>query len=554
MNVVNPIISELLKKRGIVGDDEIAEFLSEKPQKTYDPFLLLNMEAGVDLILSVASLKKKICVYGDYDADGITAVSLLIQVLSHLTENLEYYVPDRFDEGYGLNMAAIDSIKERGADLIVTVDCGSTSLAEVERAKELGLEMVVTDHHNITGAASGCIVINPKQPGCAYPFKQLAGVGVAFKLAQAIQRRANLPRQVLTDVLDLVAIGTIGDVVPLIDENRTLAKYGLKELNRLKRKGLKSLAEATGLKAGSITSENVAYVIVPHLNSAGRMESAGFAAELLISEDDAVVAENTARLVESNQGRKKVQEDTFRQCVKIVDESMADKKFLLICPDGAHEGTAGIVAGKIKDKYNRPAVIVTTSGDMCKGTGRSIEKVNLYELLKNFDGLFERFGGHAGACGFLMKRRDISALKRGIEEKMDEIHEDAPGLFDEENSYDLELPGKSVTFELGELVECLAPFGNQNRKPLFYIDGVNIENAAAMGEDGRHMRFRGRAPDGGTLQCVLFNKAEDYWEAAHCGKPAQIIGTVEAQVWNGSKRVQLLVEKIFFEENEDYDD
>ncbi|MCL1808965.1 MAG: single-stranded-DNA-specific exonuclease RecJ [Clostridiales bacterium] len=551
---INPIIVELLGKRGIFDEDEIAEFLSEKPQRTYDPFLLRNMEAGVDLILSSASRGKRICIYGDYDADGITSVSLLTHVLSHLTKNLEYYVPDRFDEGYGLNMAAVESIKKRGADLVITVDCGSTSCAEAERAKDLGLEMVITDHHSIAGRAAGGIVINPKLPGCPYPFKQLAGVGVAFKLAQAIQRKANLPRRVLTDVLDLVAVGTIGDVVPLVDENRTLAKYGLRELNRLNRKGMKSLTLAACLKAGGITSENVAFVIVPHLNSAGRMDKADFAVDLLITEDEDVIRENTVKLVESNKSRKKVQEETYQQCVEIVDGQMLGDKFLLMCPEGAHEGTAGIVAGKIKDKYNRPAIIVTTTGGISKGTGRSIEKVNLYELLRNFENLFIKFGGHAAACGFSMESGNLQALKFGLEDKMRELHEADPGIFDDESGFDLKIKGKDATFKLGEMIECLAPFGNRNRKPLLCIDSVRIENAAAMGEDGKHLRFTGRSPDGGVLQCVLFHKAQEYKDAVISGKPASIIGTLEPQVWNGSKRVQFLVEKIVLEGDADYDD
>jgi len=549
MNDINPVIIKLLNNRGIVSEDDITEFLSEKPQKTYDPFRLLNMEAGVDLILSVIKQGKKICIYGDYDADGITSISLLMKILSHLTDKLEYYIPCRFDEGYGLNKTAIENIRNKGADMIITVDCGSVSHEEVEYVKELGLEVVITDHHNITDVIADCIVINPKQPGCEYPFKHLAGVGVAFKLAQAIQKKAGLPKSVLTETLDLVAVGTIGDVVPLTDENRTLVKYGMRELNQLARKGMKGLIDVICQKTGTITSENVAFIIVPHLNAVGRMLCADSAVDLLISDSEDIIKENVEKLVESNKHRRQVQEDTYQHCIEIVEKYLSENKCLMICAPDAHEGIAGIVAGKIKDKYKRPAIIITRSGDMCKGTGRSLENVNMYELLGNFGDMFTKFGGHSGACGFLMKQDDLRTLKYGLEDKMSEIYEADPCIFDESYDFDMELSGHDVTASLSELIECLAPFGNQNKKPVFCINHVKPGNVAFMGEDGKHLRFAGNCPDGKVLQCVLFNKAQEYQDMIKPDAPVNIFGTVESQIWNGNMRVQFIVEKIVLDQS-----
>ena len=544
MNNINPVILELLNKRGIFDEDDIIEFLSEKPQKTYNPFLLLNMEAGVDLILSAIRQDKKICIYGDYDADGITSTCLMLGVLKNLTANIFYYIPSRFDEGYGLNMSAIQAIYDKGAELIITVDCGSVSYEEVEHAKELGLDIVITDHHSITDVIADCIVINPKQPECQYPFKNLAGVGVAFKFAQAIQQKAGLPKTVLTDALDLVAIGTIGDVVPLIDENRTLVKYGIKELNRFARKGLKELATAIGLKTNYVTSENVAFVIVPHLNAVGRMLCADAAVELLISDDDVVINENVQKLVESNKQRKQVQEKTYEDCIEIVEEHLKKKNCLTICAPDAHEGITGIVAGKLKDKYNRPTIIITRSGELCKGTGRSLDNINLYELLKNFDELFIKFGGHSGACGFLMEQEHVSTLKRGLENKLNEMLEADPEILCEDYSFDMKIMGQDVTIELGELIECLAPFGSQNKKPIFRINNVKIKDFAFMGESGTHLRINGICDDGKSLQGVLFNKAKEYTDILEKEAHVDIIGNVEVQTWNGNKKVQFLAEKI----------
>ncbi len=282
---LQPRILELLNKRGIRTEEEIKEFLSDKPQKTYDPFLLLNMEAGVDFILSSIEENERICIYGDYDADGITSTSVLMEVLSKLTKNLTYYIPSRFEEGYGLNCEALKKIKANGVDLVITVDCGSVSCAEVEYAKEIGLKILVTDHHTITDKQADCLVINPMQPGCPYPFKHLAGVGVAFKLAQALAAETGLPKSVVNRTLDLVGIGTIGDIVPLVDENRTLAKYGIRAINVSQRLGLVKLMEGVSLDKGAVSSENISYIIVPHLNASGRMENAGIAAGLMMGND-----------------------------------------------------------------------------------------------------------------------------------------------------------------------------------------------------------------------------------------------------------------------------
>ena len=245
MNKLNPIEIELLRKRGITEKQDIMEFISPSPRRTYDPFLMLNMERAADIILESISSDKKIFIYGDYDADGITSVAILMQSLRKLTDNVFYYIPSRFIEGYGLNTEAIHNIKEKGADLIITVDCGSVSYNEIEYAKEQGIEVIVTDHHNIDERAADCLIVNPKQEACGYPFKELAGCGVAFKLVCALQRKLELDKSFIRDVLDLVAIGTIGDIVPLVDENRTLVKYGLKALRSTKRKGLLKLLEGS---------------------------------------------------------------------------------------------------------------------------------------------------------------------------------------------------------------------------------------------------------------------------------------------------------------------
>jgi len=538
---LEPKLIELLNKRGITSDEDIAEFLSDKPQKTYDPLLLLNMEAGVDLILSAIDAGEKICIYGDYDADGITSTSIMLEVLSSLKANLTYYIPSRFDEGYGLNCSALDSIKAAGVDLVVTVDCGSVSVEEVEHAKEIGLKIMVTDHHNVTDRVANCLVINPMQPGDTYPFRYLAGCGVAFKLAQAIVETAGLPREVLTRTLDLVGIGTIGDVVPLIDENRTLAKYGLRAINIGGRRGLDKLIEETGLKPGCVTSENVSYVIVPHLNAAGRMKTANIGVSLLIGRDEERLDDAVKTLMKCNSDRKSLQSDIFDECCDIIESEMRDDLFYLIYLEKAHEGITGIVAGKLKERYGKPTVILTPTGDGClKGTGRSIESVDIYLLLKRFENLFLRFGGHAAACGFTMKSDELPELRTRLGEAMKDMADAEPDLFDSETRCDLELNSDEVTADLAEEMKLLAPFGCGNEMPLIRVS-LRPCDVRSMGSKMQYRRFSGQLANGRNVACVIFSNAERFDALLSEGRPLNVIGTLENQSWNDKKYLQINV-------------
>ena len=548
---INQLIKQLLLNRGISSEEDIEEFLSESPKKTYDPLLLPDMEAGADLILSEIAKGSRVMIYGDYDADGITATSLMMSVLGHLMpdrrHDLGYYIPSRFEEGYGLNRDAVKNIHDQGYDLMITVDCGSVSQDEVRFAEELGMKVLVTDHHNITDKMADCLLINPKKPGSIYPFKDLCGCGVAFKLAQVLQRKAGLPKRILTEVLDLVAIGTIGDIMPLIDENRTLVKYGLKVINQGNRPGLKELIKEAGLTVGNINSENVGFVIVPHLNASGRIEDASRAVRLMMAEEgDPDLDELVADLIYKNRERKKLQQETYKKCIEIAEPN----DFMLIRCDDAHEGIAGIVAGKIKDNYYRPAVIVMpTMGEdgLLKGTGRSIEGVSLYDLLKKHEELFLKFGGHSGACGFTMREESFDELKEGLLKDIAEIKASDPDVFVRKYPCDMDLRAEDVSVELADQIELLSPFGNGNPKPVFRIRNASVIDTRRMGNEGQHMRFTVRSDKMRYLSCVLFGRADKYWDLVRSGRRLALIGSCEAQVWQGQKRLQFITENIIDE-------
>ncbi|MEG2323800.1 MAG: single-stranded-DNA-specific exonuclease RecJ [Anaerovoracaceae bacterium] len=540
---LNPVILKLLKNRGISKEEDIIEFLSDKPQKTYDPFLLSGLEAGVDLLLSAIKNEEKICIYGDYDADGITSTSILMEFLSKLTHKVEYYIPSRFSEGYGMNTAAVKKIHDRGAQVIVTVDCGSVSPKEVEYAKELGMKVIVTDHHSITDVKSDCIVINPKQEECKYPFPHLAGCGVAFKLAQGIQKKANLPKSYINELLDIVSIGTIGDIVPLVDENRTLVKHGMNILNSGRRQSIARFVSGISLTEGTIKSDQVSFAIVPHLNAAGRMKDAKIGVELFTAKDKKTIDEKVGLLAKYNQERKNIQEEAYQNCVQIVEENHKRDDFIVIHGEDIHEGIAGIVAGKLKDKYQRPVMLLVDSEEgILKGTGRSIPKVDLYEILKKQEELFTKFGGHQGACGLSMARENLKKLRAGLQEEIKHKLEEDPQLFNMDKDVDMIIEGKDITLPFAMELETLGPFGEANPKPYFALNEVKVVKPFPMGKEGTHLRFTAKCPDGALVECILFGKAQEVVDIIYSDNLVNLTGSVQFQEWRGKKKVQFLVD------------
>mgnify|MGYP004559986261 FL=1 len=546
MRKTEEILRTLLHQKGIDTQEDISEFLSDRPQKTYDPFLLYNMEAGVDLLLSEIKKNTKICIYGDYDADGVTSVCILSSVLSHLTSNFIHYIPSRVEEGYGLNKNAVRKLADQGVGLIVTVDCGSVSCEEADLARELGMKMIVTDHHSIDGKKADCIVINPKQKEDSYPFDGIAGCGVAFKLCQALQKRTGLPKSVLNEVLDLLAVGTVADVVPLLDENRTFVKYGLMRINTGTRPAMKSLKEGISLK--TVASENIAFGIGPHINAAGRMAEAEEAVQLFISRDPQTIHRQVEKLIHYNTDRKQKQEDAYKRGLAILEEEGREEDFIVLPMTDIHEGVGGIVAGKIKEEKNRPIVIVTPSGEgFLKGTGRSIDPVDIYAVLKKCDdtyGLFERFGGHRSACGFLMAEEKLSLLRQAVQEQMDVLKAEDPHIFDSNVTWDLELDPAEVTVDLAETLDQLEPFGKDNERPKFLLRDVTLQGVRFMGADETHARFTAVSQAGARADCVLFRKAQE-WRSLLCSEePVDLIGSIDVQQWQGRTRVQLMIEEM----------
>lgn len=540
MNLNQEIIREILAKRGIESEEERKEYFAVRPQRTYDPYLLTNMEAGVDRILEAIDGGKRIVIYGDYDADGVTSTVVMLKVLRCLTDNVTYYIPSRLEEGYGLHNESIDRIREVGGEFIITVDCGSSSLAEIEYARSLGIDIVVTDHHNMKDDPVKELIINPKAPGDTYPFKGLAGVGVAYKLCLAISRKREIPRLVLSEVLEFVAIGTVADIMPLLDENRSFVKYGLMWMNRgCQNPGLRRLIELSGLDCRNLTSTNISFGIAPRINAAGRVSDADLGVKLFMAESPEEIEKYCNDMIERNNLRKKWQEEAYQQCIVKARNEYQKGDFLLVEAENVHEGILGIVAGKIKEESKRPTVIVTKNGDEYKGTGRSVEKVDIYEMLNRYRDCFIHFGGHRAACGFTIVPEKLSELRANLNKDLAEMRSEDPDLFEKEITYDLDLEPEEFTLELAEELRSFEPCGKDNEPPKFRITFVVPENWRFLKDDQRYAKFQI-----GDLDCILFHDAKKYYDVIQNSEFVDVYGTMEINTWRDQSRVQLQVSEI----------
>ncbi len=543
---LHPVIKEILKNRGIDTEEQIKEYLAPVPRLTYDPFLMKNMGDVCDRILQAVDGHEKICIYGDYDADGVTSVTLLMEFLGHMTDNLTYYIPSRKEEGYGLNDRASEKIAAEGVSLIITVDCGCAARKEVEYIRELGMDVIVTDHHAVDPSrAPDCLMLDAKQPGESYPFLQLCGCGVAFKIAQALRIRRNLPKKNLNRCLDLVGIATVADVVPLIDENRTLVKYGLDRIRKRQRPGLNALLNTSGIRSESLSSYNIAFGIAPRINSAGRLSTAEHGVRLLSAPEGSVAASCAEFLEELNSQRKSMQEAIYREAREVIDQEQKEEPFLIYSAGKVNEGVTGIVAGKLREHYQRPVIVVSHSSEegFLKGTGRSVDRVNLFELLNRHVSIFEKFGGHAAACGFTIAEARLEELRNLLLRDMAELLSEDPDVLSESLHIDAVLTSDQVSLKLARQLQWMEPFGKDNEQPLFEIRDLQVINVFSMGVQKQYRKFQFRAAEG-IAYAVAFDTDIPGLYEVKAGDILRICAEMSVNSWNGSSTVQLIVKKI----------
>ena len=540
---LQPKILEIIRSRGIEEGD-IEEFLSPKPRLAYDPFLLANMREGVDLLLKAVDEGKRIVIYGDYDVDGITSTALLMKVIGSLTDNVTYYMPSRLDEGYGLHRESIDRIIEDGGEFILTVDCGSSSKDETEYAHSRGIETLVTDHHNMGSDRAEGLIINPRLPEDGYPFKGLAGVGVAYKLALAIAREREVPRALMAEVLELVTVGTVADIMPMLDENRTIVKCGLRSIHLgCRNRGLRELIDRSALDYSTLKAGDISFGIAPKINASGRLGDASLGVRLLLSEDTHEIAECCDELIEANRERRRLQDEACEKGAAALDDELAKGDFVIVEINDSHEGVLGIVAGKLREKINRPVVVISGSGGTYKGTGRSIGSVDLFSMLDKYRDRFISFGGHSAACGFTIDADRMQQLREDLNADMKAACSSDPSILEVKYESDAGIEAGEIDLGFAEALELIEPCGKDNEVPVFAMKNVKIEGWRFLKEDRRMAKFSIAGEDGRKIDAVMFSNAEEAYIITESGT-ADILCNIEINTWRNERRAQAVVRKV----------
>jgi single-stranded-DNA-specific exonuclease len=491
---ITPLTAQLLINRGLVDSGKAFSFLKPDLKDLHDPFLLKDMDKAVERIVSAMDKREKIAVYGDYDVDGTTSTAMLHLFFRELGIETVCYIPDRISEGYGLNSEALKKLCGDGVKLIITVDCGSSNRDEVSFARSLGLDIIVSDHHELPGEPpEAAALLNPKQNGCAFPFKGLAGVGVAFNLIMALRFRlrklgwftAERTEPNLKKYLDLVSIGTVADMVPLVDENRVLVSHGIKELERTEREGLKALKEVAGIRAGKADADSIAFQLAPRINAAGRLTKASTALKLLITNDPGEASALADALNRENASRQRLEAEILGEALSMIGGGVSDKGVVLFS-EGWHPGVIGIVASRLVERFSRPAVMIAVESSVGKGSARGIKSFDMLEGLKACSGLLERYGGHKGAAGLTVARENIERFRDEFIVYLNSTLTDEDLI--PEIICDAEVSLDRVDHRMIREIQSLSPFGASNREPLLYARDANIIQTEVVG--ARHLRFR----------------------------------------------------------------
>lgn len=514
---LHPLITRLLANRGIQSSKEASIFLDGNISDLYDGILMKDMSKGIDIIKEAILTNKKIAIYGDYDCDGVCSTTILYKTLKALKANFQYHIPNREDEGYGMNSNRIKKLKEEGVEVILTCDNGISAMEEVKFAKELGIKVVITDHHDIpyiekdgvriSVVPEGDAVINPKQDD-AYPFKELCGAGVALKFSQILFDVMGKDFNNYEELYQYAGIATVCDVVELLGENRIIVKKAIEIINRTQNKGLRELIKACGLESKTIGEYHFGFVLGPCINATGRLETADLSVELLITDDDKRAKELAEKLHELNVIRQELTSESVERVLeKIRVEKDEYDKVIFVYDGEIHESIAGIVAGRVREYYNLPTIVMTKGKDMPKGSARSIEGYNMFEELNKCKEYIFKFGGHPMAAGLSVEEDKMHLLKKELLLKCPLSEEDIIPIV----KIDSPLPIESINGELISKIEKLRPFGKGNSSPLLGAKNVQVMRIFFMGKEGKFMKFRFRnAITGGYIEGINFDKFEDF--------------------------------------------
>jgi len=530
---ISDILARLLVERNIKTFSEAKQFFRPTLESLHDPFLMDNMEEATTRLIEALTENQLICIYGDYDVDGTCATAVLYLFLKELDANVEYYIPKRLEEGYGLSKAAIDQVKEKGTSLLITVDCGITAIEETEYANQLGMNVIICDHHQPKEEIPNAVaVLDPLKPNCNYPFKYLSGAGVAFKLAQGTGERIG-KRDLCLQYLDLVALAGAADIVPLNDENRVLVAEGLNMINNNPRPAMEALIEVSHLQPGQLNSGQVVFTIAPRINAVGRMGDAERAVELLIT-DDKNEALKLARVLETeNYARRKIDVETFDSAIEMVDNYL-DKKndfAIVLHYEDWHPGVIGIVASRLVEKYYRPTVLLTTIDGVAKGSARSITNFNIYEALEKCEGSLLHFGGHRMAAGVAVKLDKIEEFK----EIFNNIVRETVTVDDllPEIRIDSKLKFSEITPKFLKILEQFSPFGHGNMRPVFLSENVQISNTPRIVGSNHLLLSLKQEGSERIFDCIGFNMGEFCDPIIKNNSKIDVVFTIDRTVRDG---------------------
>ncbi|MDP2683902.1 MAG: single-stranded-DNA-specific exonuclease RecJ [bacterium] len=537
---VNPIVLQLLYNRGLTEQEKIDEFLNpDYGQDIHDPFLFTDMKKAVVRILKAIKNKEKITVHGDYDADGVSATVVMITTLKKLGANVDVYIPHRVSEGYGLNMNTVDELEKNGTNLIVTVDCGISSYDEVDYAAEKNIEVIITDHHEQPPKIpKAYAVINPHVEKEKYPFHELAGVGVAFKLVQGLvmeDKGNKLKAGFEKWLLDIVALGTIADCVPLVGENRTLVKYGLVVLRKTKRVGLRTMIESSRFNLASLDTQSVSFGIAPRINAAGRIDHANTAYELIMTENEKSAIKISGDLEKTNQQRQKITEKITNSSIEQIGQ-VKDQKILFTSGEDWQVGVVGLVAGRLSDKFSRPVIVMGMKGDDIVGSGRSIPGFDITRALIESKEYLEKYGGHAAACGFSLKKNNYEKFL----EKMSSIASEKISDKDliKSHKIDTEVKIENINWELVDKLNNFEPFGEGNSQPKFVSYGLEVNDLQKVGNEGKHLRIVVEK-NGCQKKIIAFGFGQTIGNELMIGDIIDIVYEISINEWNGNRELQL---------------
>ncbi len=544
---ISPVLAQLLVQRGITTFEEAKKFFRPQLHDLHDPFLMKDMDKAVERLNKALRNKEKILVYGDYDVDGTTAVALVFKVLKGIYSDVDFYLPDRFKEGYGVSYDGINYAAENGFSLIIALDCGIKAIEKIDYALERGIEFIICDHHTPDPELPKAVaVLNPKRPDCEYPYEHLCGCGVGFKFMQAFAASNAIPFSKLVPLLDFVAVSIASDIVPITGENRILAYYGLKQLNSNPNLGLKSIIDLIGLAGKEITISDVVFKIGPRINAAGRITSALEIVELLVANDEKFAKERCLEIDDHNTARKDLDKSITDEALAVLenDNDFESKKSIVVYNSTWSKGVVGIVASRLSENHCRPTIVLTLTNGIVSGSARSVPGFDIYKAIESCKDLLENFGGHMYAAGLSMKEENVEAFSLRFEAFVQENI--LPEQLHSQIDIDVEIDFKEITPKFFRVLKQFNPFGPDNMKPVFCTRRVyDYGRSSLVGKDKEHLKME--LVDSTASQVVMNGIAfrmSEFYEQLKASRSLDICYTVEENTFNGNTSIQLMIRDI----------